>query len=353
MATITTHNGSDVCQAHNRREEKVVTKEPHINPRGEHLTFIDIPLRQAYDIIFGEAQDEYNSKQKRADRKIESYYDKIKNSKQKHLAYEMIVQVGSADEPIDEEIAKEILIEYLKDWQERNSNLQLVGAYLHNDETTPHMHLDYIPVCEMGRGMRLQNSLDKAFRNQGFEKVGKLTPQIQWQQRENEVLENICQERGISVEHPDRGKGKEHLNTETYKAKKQLEQVQAKKNEVTYSFQEFERVSFEKMDLINQELRKIKNEKQAREKDLEQTPNVKLLQTFLDYANKIIERYAPQKIKEYFKAFQEAPGTYQRTLELGIKGELGLLTKEDEGELEQIAEKERNRTRNRSRGIGR
>lgn len=34
-------------------------------------------------------------KQKRNDRKIADYYEKIKSDKQKHTAYEMIVSVGN------------------------------------------------------------------------------------------------------------------------------------------------------------------------------------------------------------------------------------------------------------------
>lgn len=50
-------------------------------------------MRAAYKDIFQKSVDEYNQKQKRADRKITSYYDKIQESKHgEHLFYEDVLQ---------------------------------------------------------------------------------------------------------------------------------------------------------------------------------------------------------------------------------------------------------------------
>ena len=45
--------------------------------------------------MFDKAIKEYNAKQKRNDRQIKSYYDKISRSKQEKLFYEVIVQIGN------------------------------------------------------------------------------------------------------------------------------------------------------------------------------------------------------------------------------------------------------------------
>ena len=59
----------------------------------------------------------------------------------------------------------------------------------------------------------------------GFEKQGKLTAQIQWEKRENQYLEKLCNQRGITVEHPQI-EGVKHLETENYKLVKENERLQ-------------------------------------------------------------------------------------------------------------------------------
>lgn len=243
MATISTHNGASVSQAHNRRTEKVVSKEEHIfeegamrpNGREAHSeTWHEIGEREAYKRLFGKAQKEYNEKQTRADRKIEDYYEKVKADKKLHTSYEMIIGVYGAD--TSPEQCKEILHEFAIGWKDRNPNLKLIGVYYHDDELgkEPHVHMDYIPVAEgYSRGMARQNGLNRALEQQGFEsKSINQTAQIEWERRENQVLEDICKAHGLQVDHPQRGKGVEHVHTELYKAEKELEQTQERLLEV-------------------------------------------------------------------------------------------------------------------------
>ena len=138
--------------------------------------------------------------------------------------YEMIIGVYPSEGSIDENLQKEILKEFTDGWQERNPNLELIGAYYHADEQgEPHVHIDYVPVAHnYMRGMETQTGLVKALGEQGFEKVGKLTAQIQWEKSENNHLQKLCEERGLTVEHPSKGK-QEHLETSVYKANKSLE----------------------------------------------------------------------------------------------------------------------------------
>ena len=74
-------------------------------------------IKEVYHHLFDEALAEYNAKQKRKDRQIKNYYEKIKRSKQEKLFYEVIVQIGNRDDTYvgsDEgEIAKDILRDYL------------------------------------------------------------------------------------------------------------------------------------------------------------------------------------------------------------------------------------------------
>lgn len=217
MATIATHNGSSVSKKHNERDVSVCSKEPHIDLTKPHENWINEEHRSAYERIFGEATIRYNNKQKRSDRKITSYYDKIVTDKKKHAVYEMIIGVYDDKTPID--VKRQILKEFVDSWKERNPNLELVGAYYHADEKgkDPHVHIDYIPVAyDCKRGLETQNALNKALEQQGFHTKAKtVTAQILWERRENDYLESLCRARGIDVEH--NLEKREHLDTDLYK----------------------------------------------------------------------------------------------------------------------------------------
>ena len=113
--------------------------------------------------------------------------------------------------------------------EDLNPNLVLIGAYYHADEVgVPHVHVDYVPVAHgYQKGMSTQTGLVKALGEQGFYKSGKKTAQIQWQQRENNVLEALCRERGFDVIHPQAGKGVKHLEKEDYILQQRLHDLEA------------------------------------------------------------------------------------------------------------------------------
>jgi hypothetical protein len=243
--TISTHNGSTVCREHNVRNAVYVRSQEHIKQGGLFEIWHDETVREAYDRIFEAEYQRWNSTQRPERQIYPDYYTKILNDKSgrkgkrkdnqqgKKPVYEMIIGVycKSENEVMSTDLARSILKEFVDGWQERNPQLELIGAYFHADEEgkDPHVHIDYIPVAECERGMRIQNSLDRAFRQMGFEGSGiNKTAQVAWERRENEVLERICRSWEMEVLHPQRGKGAEHLNTEQYKAQKQLEEVQEK-----------------------------------------------------------------------------------------------------------------------------
>lgn len=217
MATISTHNGSTVHQAHNLRTKSCVEKEPHIDPNGVHEIWKHEPISAAYHRIFDDAVAEYNSRQTRADRQIRNYLTNVRQDDRKHACYEMIIGVYGND--CSTEQGYQIMRKFVDGWQERNPNLELIGAYYHADEAgQPHVHLDYIPVAHGYRnGMHTQNGLVKALGEMGLVKSGKATAQIKWEARENAYLDQLCQEHGITVEHP-RIQGIQHADTAVYQA---------------------------------------------------------------------------------------------------------------------------------------
>lgn len=174
---------------HNIRDEEYCKNQEHITfknkTEAEHKEWaqthilIDEKPEDAYERIFGEAIKKYDAKQKRSDRKIGSgkkYYEKIKNSKNKVPVYEFIITLGNKDNlPDNPEEVRNIYIEALENFRQRNPNLEVIGAYYHDDEIrddgkggkiqgAPHLHVDYIPVSRN----RWQNFIDKQNKQEGL-----------------------------------------------------------------------------------------------------------------------------------------------------------------------------------------
>lgn len=215
-------------QMHNRREyEKYGKPTPDnidVSKSHENITLVDRDIKEAYREIFGEALDKYNAKQKRADRKIEDYCDHIKKSKNgEKLFYEDVVQWGSKDDfqnPQTRERAKEALVKYVEGFEERNPNLKLIGAYIHMDEASPHLHLDYVPVAHgYSRGLSTRNSLDKAMKEMGFapeNESRKNNATKLWKESERSYFGEICRSMGLEVE-MERQSTRKNLSVEEYK----------------------------------------------------------------------------------------------------------------------------------------
>lgn len=225
VKTISTHNGSKVCKQHNIRANYVVSKEPHIDPEltPNNEILIDIPIEKAYQDIFGAAVEDYNQRMKEgghSERRIENYLQKITNDKRKHPVYEMIVQIGDRnDTGLNAPTERECIKEFIANWDNRNPNLKLIGAYIHADERegTLHAHLDYVPISyNHTRGPSVQTALVRALGQQGFEGTSsKHTAQIAWQRSENKALEDICTAHGIKIKHIN--SGRKHMDTPEYK----------------------------------------------------------------------------------------------------------------------------------------
>ncbi|MDE6036365.1 MAG: plasmid recombination protein [Ruminococcus sp.] len=230
--TISFHNGTSWSRGHNIRDERYTSNQEHIDKSlsKQNVIIRDVPVRQAYEEIFGQAVQEYNSRQKRKDRKIDCYYDKIKQDKRKHPVYECIVQIGDKNDTGNSaELEKQALIRFAEEWEERNPNLYLIGAYIHADEPngTVHLHCDYIPVAECSRGMKIQNSYDKALQQQGFKSENiHQTAQIAWQESEREALTAICRDFFIDAQHSQGiGKGRKYLTPQEYRRAKDEQQA--------------------------------------------------------------------------------------------------------------------------------
>ncbi|PFZ09329.1 mobilization protein, partial [Bacillus pseudomycoides] len=80
--------------SHNNREN--IHGNPGIDPSRleENIYFVQKDIRSVYKDVFQEAVDKYNEKQKRNDRKIKDYYDKIHKDEKTHEQRELVVAIG-------------------------------------------------------------------------------------------------------------------------------------------------------------------------------------------------------------------------------------------------------------------
>ncbi|MED1518538.1 plasmid recombination protein, partial [Bacillus paranthracis] len=150
-------------------------------------------------------------------------YKHIQSSKKTSLQQEMIVQVGDMKDfnyRADYEKANEILLDWFKDFEKRNPNLKVYNAVIHNDEASPHMHLNFVPVASgYKRGLEKQVSFDRAITQQDAT-LDKTRPFDDWREKEVQLLEKALKERGIERKLVGTN---EYKDVNEYKEKKDLE----------------------------------------------------------------------------------------------------------------------------------
>ena len=213
---------------HNSREFNAKNTDPertHLNTE-----YCNEKIKDVYHELFDDALQRYNQKQKRADRKIENYYEKIRSGKQEKTFHEIIIQVGNCDnmnaKSPDGELAERILDEYYQDFQKRNPYLRVFSAHLHMDEATPHLHIDFIPfTTNSKRGLDTRVSLKQALCNQGF--IGKSKHETEWSlwvESEKAELAKVMERYGVEWE--QKGTHEKHLSVYDYEKKMRSQEVE-------------------------------------------------------------------------------------------------------------------------------
>lgn len=212
---------------HNTRafSAKNVDKE-----RSEYnVEFCNKDIKKVYHELFDEAKERYNAKQKRSDRKIDNYYEKIRQSKQEKLFHEVIFQIGNKDDTNakseEGKLAREILIDFMKDFQKRNPNLYVFSAHLHMDEETPHIHIDFVPFIRGSkRGLDTRVSLKGALAEQGFK--GGTRGATEWNQWiEAEKLELLKVMERYGVQWKQLGTHNKHLSVLDFEKQERTKEV--------------------------------------------------------------------------------------------------------------------------------
>lgn len=123
-------------------------------------------VKDLYLELFEEAKLEYNNKQKRDDRKIENYFDKISNDTKPDLACEIIIELGDMkywENKSQKDKLKmiDVFKEQIIDLEKVVPNFKIANATIHFDESSPHLHIIGVPYknnCKTGLSRQVGKS---------------------------------------------------------------------------------------------------------------------------------------------------------------------------------------------------
>ena len=310
--------------SHNRREffaENVDPDRVQLN-----ICYQNENLKEVYKELFDDAVERYNTG-KRKDRKITNYYEKIRQGKQEKSFHEIIFQIGNREDMAvgteEGDLAVKILDEYVKDFQKRNATLRVFNCYLHQDEATPHLHIDFIPYVTggKGKGMDTRVSLKQALKSLGFQGGNKHDTELnQWINHEKEVLAEIAKQYGIEWE--QKGTHEEHLDVYNFKKKERKKEVQeleqekesltAEKEELTAQIAE-SRADIQTLKDDKEQAIKAKQEAEQKARNVEK--ELKSLEDRREQLQPIMDNVS-KEIKEYgtVKTLLPEAGTLERAV---------------------------------------
>ena len=226
---------------------------------GANIHFCNEDIKQVYHKLFDEVLERYNAKQKRKDRVIDDYYEKIRQGKQEKLFHEVIFQIGNKDDmnakSEDGLLSKRILTEFMNEFQARNPNLYVFSAHLHMDEETPHLHIDFVPyITGSKRGLDTRVSLKSALTEEGFTGGTRGATELnQWIASEKQELATVMERYG--VEWLKKGTHEKHLSVLEFEKKeraKEVAELDSQKKEISSVVTQLgKEVSVKKQELQN------------------------------------------------------------------------------------------------------
>ena len=160
---------------------------------------------------------------------IDNYYEKIRRGKQEKLFHEVIFRIGNKDDmnarSEDGLLAKRILTEFMEEFQVRNLNLYVFSAYLHMDEETPHLHIDFVPYITGSKmGLDTRVSLKSALAAEGFNGGTRGATELnQWIASEKQEFATVMERYG--VEWLQKGTHEKHLSVLEFEKKERAREV--------------------------------------------------------------------------------------------------------------------------------
>ena len=326
--------------SHNSRKFKAANIDAERT--SQNITYCNESIKQVYHSLFDDALQRYNDKQKRADRRIDNYYEKIRTGKQEKLFYEIILQIGNKDDMAaiseDGQLAAKVLDEYMKDFQGRNPNMRVFSAHLHMDEATPHLHIDFVPFATGSkRGLDTRVSLKQALAEQGFAGGARGdTEWSQWVRSEKEQLSQVMERHDIQW--AQLGTHDEHLSVVNFKKEQRTKEVKALEKSIAkiqnqqFEIQEVDKIEAKPVPLSSKVMLSQEDYKTlttAAKKYVTQEKKESKLQKLLDVANrKIIQ--LEKKVSDLLKSIADL--TKQLDQYRSVRGQLSVSALKQENE---------------------
>lgn len=306
---------NETSMRHNNREltDKEKKDKAHKNidfsRTQNNKTLVKKDIKELYDELFGEALQEYNAKQKRKDRKIKNYYSKIYHDKKLDTQKEFVIQVGNKEDfqknKIENfwDISNDILEKYVSSFEERNPNLKIYNAVIHNDESCPHVHLNVVPVASgYKNGLQKQPSFDKALRQQDGLKDSKSSFDLfeSFRNQEVDYVAELLQEYSIDRELVGTNNIKNHHEYKELKEELEEldEEIEEKESALSDLETEVEDLSSAKVSLST-EVQELEEKKESLVQDVSQTHVDKIVSYNVPSVPK--EKYAVISREDYLK----------------------------------------------------
>ena len=241
-----------------------------------NIDYCNENIKKVYHELFNDALKKYNDKQTRADRKIENYYEKIRNSKQEKPFHELILQIGDKEnmsaESENGELARQILDEYYRGFQERNPQLQGFKGGTRGD-----------------------------------------TEWNQWVSAEKSALAFVMERHGIEWEH--KGTHEKHLSVLDYKKQERVKELNVLEYKLAEKKDEFQTVQ-SRIQNYDNGTQVIEELDKRIETDSEfQLPDPPALMSAKSYKQKFVDplvKKLKEVIKEVFYRYYHALDSYHR-----------------------------------------
>lgn len=211
---------------------------------------------KTFNDLYADDVANYNASQRRKDRQIDNYYKKVLETRQARDKTLKENEKNNMPKPIEEYVfqfgnmfnnnvndpafakvvddSKQMLYELHTELERRYPSIKFVGAYIHMDEQTPHLHEDIIPYPlnpNPREKMKHKCSMSAALKELGFvdktefitDKDGRsiphtITAREQWQAEiKTVVMPEILHRHGYEREDMDNHES--HLSTTKFKSK--------------------------------------------------------------------------------------------------------------------------------------
>ena len=253
---------------------------------------MDMKLSEFMEVYFEDKQNELK--------------ERTMKNKQYMMEQHIIPYYGMAVGTSEGNLAVKVLDEYVKDFQKRNPTLRVFSCYLHQDEATPHLHIDFVPYVTnwKGKGMDTRVSLKQALKSLGFQGGNKHDTELnQWINHEKEVLAEIAKQHGIEWE--QKGTHEEHLDVYNFKKKERKKEVQELEQKKEYLTAENEGLVFQVAEaradikLLEEEKNQLQKDKETAEKSAEKAEmELKKLEDRREFLQPVMDNVS-KEIKEY------------------------------------------------------